>query len=244
MQCNNMGFGTYKLYDKTFDMVTEALSYGYKYIDTASLYKNEDQVGRAIKDSNVAREDVFIITKIHVRDIKKGNIRAATTSALNKLGTYIDLLLLHNVTNNYIWAWHEIQRVCDGTNVKKVGVSNFDILQLEQLEPKPEYNQIEISPFFNRKDLVNYCRENNITIISHSIMAQGNKLADPKLVEVAKKNDMTPAQILVNWTVAQGFITLISTSNKNHLIDDLIIKPGMELSELDDIDMDFKEYHY
>ena len=225
-----LGLGTYMLRNKSYKMVLAALKAGYRHIDTAKLYGNESDVGQAIKDSGVPREEIFITTKIMRHDIKN-RLKEAVESALNALDTYIDLLLLHVPTSNSVEAWSVLQDF-KGDRVRELGVSNFSISDLEVLSPKPWCNQIELSPFLQRRPLVNYCKRNSIRIIAHSSLV---KLDDYVIQEIGKMNRCTPAQVLLSWARIKGYHVIPRTSDKKHLIENMKFV-ALEYSDMYELD--------
>ena len=230
------GIGTYRLNKETaYTMVKRALDLGYRHIDTAKLYKNEESVGRAIRDSGVPRNDIFLTTKIDMMDIRKLKIIEATERSLSLLGTHIDLLLLHKVTDNYVEAWNLLNETHKlmGDRIKNIGVSNFRENELASLDPLPKYNQIELSPFLTRESLVEFCREQDIHVIAHSSLAKGEKFDNPTLNEIAEKYSATPAQIMLSWGYQKNYTIIPRTSCEHHL------KENMKIIEItnDDINI-------
>lgn len=211
-----LGFGTYQLGDATQEMCLRALDVGYRHIDTANLYRNEAAVAAAIEASGIPRSQIFVTTKIHVRDVLANRVTEAAQCALDLLGQ-IDLLLLHAATPNAVEAWSTLREI-GSPEIREIGVSNFDISQLESLAPHlPAYNQVEITPFWPRRRLGGYCREQNIGVIAHSSLTKGRRLDHSVLLSIAQKHDATPSQVLLAWGLAQGFAVLPRTSNPAHL---------------------------
>ncbi len=211
-----LGFGTYQLGDTTQEMCLRALELGYRHIDTANLYRNEAAVAAAIEESGIPRSEIFVTTKIHVRDIVLGQVADAAQRALDIFGQ-IDLLLLHAPTPNAVQAWSALREV-NAPAIREIGVSNFNITFLEALAPHlPAYNQIEITPFWPRRDLADYCRRRHIGVIAHSSLTKARRLNHPMLIRVGLEHDATPAQVLLAWGLAKGFAVLPRTSNPAHL---------------------------
>lgn len=217
-----LGLGTYRLGARTYEVCRAALDLGYRHIDTAVLYENEDAVARAVARSGIAREEIFVVTKIHVRDIRaEGRILPAARESLERLGR-IDLLLLHAPVGDWRRRWEELQEAATWHDVGAVGVSNFDRAQLESLAaPLPSWNQIEASPFLPRRELAAWCREKGIALVAHSPLTKRARLGDAVLNEVAARRGVTPAQVLTAWSLAQGFAVLPRTSNLQHLAENL-----------------------
>lgn len=242
----SIGFGTYKLDSKTaYHMVRLALSKGYRTIDTATLYNNEEAVGKAVNLSGIERKEIFLITKVQKSDIMNNRIKQAVLASIQKLGK-IDLVLLHVPTLNYIQAWRVLQEIKQWPCIGDVGVSNFDINMLQNLYPKPKYNQIEITPFYTRNVLVDYCKLHNITILAHTPLTKGIKLGHSVLHDIASKYDITPAQVMISWSVQQGFIPLVRTSNYDHLLEnrETVKLDDEDISILNGLDEHFMTHKY
>lgn len=227
-----LGLGTYRLKNNiAYNITLEALKNGYRHIDTAKLYNNENEIGRAIKDSNINRKEIFITTKVWIKDIENDNIIDAILTSLEKLQTdYIDMVLLHAPLDDKITtSWNTMENIYLGNvdilknKVRFIGVSNYDINHLEKIinkcKIKPFVNQIEVSPYLNRNELINYCNSNNINIVAHSSLVKGEKFNDSKLIEMANKLNISPAILLLSWGVSQGLKVIPRTSNTEHLLE-------------------------
>ena len=212
-----IGLGTYRLGEKTVSVCLKALEIGYRHIDTASLYRNEKQVAEAIERSGFSREEIFVTSKIKVKDIKSGHLETAISKSLKNLKS-IDLLLLHAPTENLVDAWKQMLKISHWKEIGEIGVSNFDICHLQNLEFQlPKWNQIEISPYLQRSNLVGYCQQNNIQLVAHSPLVKGRKLLCDRLFSIAQSIQVSPAQLLIAWSLAKGFIVLPRSSNLIHL---------------------------
>lgn len=233
-----IGFGTYKLTpDVAYNMVRKALQLGYRHIDTATLYKNEEAVGRAIRDSGISRSEIFLTTKIQVKDMKKGKIEEAIKASLEKL-YWIDMLVLHAPTEHFVDDWNKLCKLKEKyPSVHKIGVSNFDICHLEKLPILPVYNQIELSPFLLRSNLITYCQKNHITIVSHSPLTKGEKLDHPLLQKIAMKYGIHPAQVMISWAMMKKYIPIFRTSNEKHLEQNrnIVTLSSEDMLELDNV---------
>jgi diketogulonate reductase-like aldo/keto reductase len=247
------GFGTYKLKETCYVNVKDFMSLKDKIndekilIDTASLYSNEKYVGQAIRDSGICRTKMFICTKVQIGEILKGRVGILrdVRSSLRKLGTHIDLLVLHAPTSDdksLCENWKLLEELYYGEipefkgKIMNIGVSNYDIKHLKAIlsdcRVKPYSNQIEISPFWTRTSLVDYCEKNKIHVIAHSSLTKGQKFADPTLVDVAQKYKKSPAQILLRWATQRGFTVIPRTTNYEHMVENLNID-----FSLDSVDM-------
>ncbi len=212
-----IGLGTYKLGEETLFACLKALEIGYRHLDTASLYRNEKQVAEAIKRSLIKREEIFVTSKIHLKDIKSGKLKTAVCKSLDNLNS-INLLLLHAPTENLVEAWQQMLEISQWQEIGEVGVSNFDVCHLQKLEFQlPKWNQIEVSPYLQRLDLVQYCQQNKIQIVAHSPLVKGRKLLDDKLKSIAKNINITTSQLLIAWSLAKNYIVLPRSSNLIHL---------------------------
>lgn len=232
-----LGFGTWKLTgQEAYDAVLEALKIGYRHIDTAAVYGNEEEVGRAIKDSEVPRSDLFITTKLWNDD--HGQVNEAFQTSLKKLGLdYVDLYLMHWPVETRLKSYKIMEEFYKDSRAKAIGVSNFTVRHLEELltqtDITPAVNQVEFNPFLNQTDLLIYCRDNSIAIEAYSPLTHANKLNDEKLVALAKKYNKSPAQILLRWAVQQQIIAIPKSSNPKR------IKENFEIFdfEIDEEDM-------
>ena len=218
-----IGLGTYRLGKETIFACLKALEIGYRHIDTAALYRNEKQVAEAIAQSGLKREEVFVTSKIKVKDIKSGNLNAAVCRSLDSLKR-IDLLLLHAPTENAIDAWKQMLEIAQWEEIGEVGVSNFDVCHLRSLEFQqrdrlrmPKWNQIEVTPYLQRPNLIRYCQQNKIQIVAHSPLTKGKKLLDDNWRSLARSLQITPSQLLIAWSLAKGYIVLPRSSKLIHL---------------------------
>lgn len=213
-------FGTYKLLpDVAQVMVKEAISAGIKHIDTAQLYNNEEQV------YNVTKEypDVQLTTKIHRRLIRQADRdnRAIENSVEIKPTT----VLLHSPEKNYQIAWSQLCRLSN--RGISVGVSNFSVEQLKQLTTrKPDINQIEVTPFNLCLETVKFCKNNYIRIEAHSALTRTGLFG----LKVFNERDLTPAQLLIQWSLDHGYSPIFSTSNVDHLNEIAGLRVGLDRS--------------
>lgn len=246
-----IGLGTYKLDGETaYKIVKRGLELGYRLIDTAQLYKNEEAVGRAIRKSQVDRGDLVVITKVWLTSIKSGRdgIIESVSNSLNRLNVgYIDVLLLHGpVEDKIIESWRAIEDIYLGRvhgledKVKSIGVSNYGIDDLGPVltncQIGPKYNQIELSPFCRRDELVEYCGLNDVIIMAHSSLTKG-KMFDHHIIKaICLKHECQPTKVLINWALIKGYIILPRTSNINHLEDNFDNKIMLDKDDMDQLD--------
>jgi diketogulonate reductase-like aldo/keto reductase len=212
-----IGLGVYKTEngEETQESIANAIKAGYRHIDTAQIYMNEEDVGIAVKKCGVPREEIFVTTKLWVSKHNFDDGVKAIQVSLEKLQMdYVDLLLVHSPfgVEGRMESWRALEEAKNRGWAKHIGVSNYGKHHIEALLKectiKPVVNQIEISPYLQRKELVEYCTLNNIVIEAYSPLTKGQKLSDPKLVEVATKLKVTPAQILIRWNVQKGYVAL------------------------------------
>ena len=211
-----MGLGVYKNVDETEleTAVTSALEYGYRHIDTAKVYRNEKGVGRAIKDSGVPREEIFVTTKVWNTDQGYDNTLKAFDKSLEDLDMdYIDLYLIHwPMPGTYVDTWKALEKLYKDGKVRAIGVSNFNPHHLQDLfnecEIKPMLNQVEYHPHLAQPELKAFCKEHDILLEAWSPLKRGRMFDEPVLVELAEKYGKTPAQIILRWDVETGVSTI------------------------------------
>lgn len=218
-----IGLGTYNLYDELCtEIVKNAINIGYSLIDTAQLYKNHTFIKDGINLSNKTRDDIFITSKVHNRNIIKKRIPESIDLIKKELETdYIDLILLHNPTKNYIEGWQELIRCQNHFNIKYIGTSNFNVSNIEEIEKItgiiPSLNQIEYNIFNQQNELVNYLNEKNILIQSHTGLTRKTKIYDQQLNNLSIKYTMSPI-FMMNKFILQNNIGIIpKTTNIDHL---------------------------
>ncbi len=195
--------------------VSEALKAGYRLIDTAAIYGNEEGVGKAIAESGIPREELFITTKLWNDDQGHEAVSVAFNKSLDKLGLeYVDLYLLHwPVTGKYKASWQELEKLYADGQIRAIGVSNFKPHHLEELlkEAKtvPAVNQIELHPLMSQQETRKFCDEKGIKVESWSpLMQAGKLLEDPLINKLASKHNKEPAQIVLRWHIQSGLIVI------------------------------------
>ncbi|KAI9208206.1 putative reductase [Polychytrium aggregatum] len=225
-----IGLGVYLANgNEAYQAVLTALKHGYRHIDTASFYRNEAEVGRAIHDSGLPREDVFITTKVWNSDQGYENTLAACESSLNKLGTtFIDLYLIHApVPETRKETYRALEKLVEERKVRSIGISNYNIHHIEELKTyakiMPAVNQIELSPYLQRRSLVQYCQDNGIVLEAYSPLTRGEKLNDPPLVRIAQQHGKTTAQVLIKWCLKKGYVTLPKSVNESRIIQNFTV---------------------
>ena len=194
--------------------VEYALKIGYRHIDTARIYNNESDVGAALRNRGINREDVFITTKLWNSDHGYETALKACDASLKRLGLkYLDLYLIHwpvpEIRNE---SWRALAQLLKDGKCRSIGVSNYTIQHLTELledaEVVPMVNQVEFSPFLYQKQLLEYCEKNKIQLEAYSPLTQGQKLNDPRIQQIAKKHNKTPAQVLIRWSLQHNLVTI------------------------------------
>ena len=202
--------------DVTVNAVRSALEEGYRHIDTASIYRNEQSVGQAIRQSDVRRSKIFVTTKIWNRDQGYESTFQACSKSLQRLDLdYIDLYLIHWPVKDFSQdTWLAMERLLDEGRCRAIGVSNYTVKHLRPLlahtSRVPAVNQIELSPYNygSRRDVIELCRSNGIAVGAYSPLTKGTRLADPKLMAIAAQYQKTPAQVLIRWGIQHEFIEI------------------------------------
>ena len=243
-----VGLGTWKSEpgDSTYNAVLDSIRAGYRHIDTARAYDNESDVGRAVKDTEVPREDLFITTKLWNKDQGYETALEACEKSLARLDCeYIDLYLIHwplKGKRNDSWrAFIELQEkgIC-----KSIGVSNFTIDNLKELESKygvlPAVNQVEFHPYHYQKELLVFCNSKNIIIEAYSPLVHAKRMDEPRLVTISDELGKTPAQVLIRWAMQRGMVVLPKSVNEDRIIENFSVF-DFEMSDsvmkrLDDLD--------
>jgi diketogulonate reductase-like aldo/keto reductase len=224
-----MGFGTWTLKGKgATNAVQWAIKEGYRLIDTASFYNNEEEVGAAIAQSDVPREDLFITTKVWDSEQGYNKTFKAFERSIEKLKlNYLDLYLIHWPRDKFLETWKAMTELYQEGKIKAIGVSNFTIQHLKELlshfDIVPTVNQVEFHPFLNQKKLLEFCREHNIRLEAYSPLAKGRKFSHTKLQEISDKYDKSAAQIMLRWGVQHGIIEIPRSSNKTHIAENVDI---------------------
>ena len=220
-----LGLGVARMAEgaETEQSVLWALEAGYRLIDTAKIYGNEASVGRAVRKSGIAREEIFVTTKLWPSEFFR--VRAALQKSLDKLGlAYIDLYLIHwPVPLVRSGIWKDFEKIYAAGLVRSIGVSNYGVKQLEALaaaaDIPPAVNQVLFHPFSYKKALLDYCKSKNIALEAYSPLARGRKLNDPVIAQLAGKYVKAPAQIMIRWSLQHGLIPIPKSSNKKRIFE-------------------------
>ncbi|KHD84121.1 aldo/keto reductase [Heyndrickxia ginsengihumi] len=225
VQIPYVGLGVYKMEDKREAMqsVLYALQSGYRLIDTASFYQNEDSVGEAIKQSSIPREELFITTKVWNDEQGYDSTLKAFERSLKQLNMdYIDLYLIHwPRPDTYLETWKALERLYDEGVVKAIGVSNFKEHHLETLfahaNEKPVINQVELHPYLTQKPLIRFCTEHEIAIEAWSPIARGRLLNHELITQLAEKYEKSPAQIILRWHLQNDVIIIPKSVHESRI---------------------------
>lgn len=216
-----IGLGVWKIDNSKVSQVVEwALKAGYRHIDTATAYQNEEGVGQGIRLSGVPRQEIFVTTKIIIYDYFRPE--EAIETSLNKLKLdYVDLYLIHRPFLGWKNAWRALEKIYQSGRARSIGVSNFGIHELEALKKMgglmPMVNQVELSPFLNRQKLVEYCQSHGIIVEAYSPLTRGRRLDNQTVIDLAKKYHQSAAQIMIRWGLQHGLVMLPKSENKKHL---------------------------
>jgi diketogulonate reductase-like aldo/keto reductase len=207
--------------------VRAALDVGYRSIDTAAFYRNEKSVGKAIRDSGVPREDIFVATKVWNTDQGYDKTLKAFDESRKELQfDYVDLYLIHwpvPAKGLYKETWRALEKLYEAGLVRAIGVSNFKPHHLEDVladcEVKPMLNQIELHPLLTQEETRRYCAEHQIQVEAWSPLMAGQALTHPTIVEVSKKYERTPAQIMIRWDLQHGIVTIPKSSKPQRILE-------------------------
>ena len=222
-----LGLGVYKATEdeELKQAISSAVSWGYRLIDTASFYKNEEGVGKGIQALNLPREDLFVTTKIWNTAQRIGDIEDSFNRSLERLALdYVDLYLIHwPVPGCFGNTWKAMEKLQEQGKVRSIGVSNFGIQDLELLKTVsdviPAVNQVEFHPLFNHPELKAYCEENGIALQAYAPLARGAYLKSPLMIEIGKSHQKSPAQVGLRWLVQQGIAVIPKSIHEERLAE-------------------------
>jgi len=226
-----LGFGTFMLRDELCkNSVSEAISLGYRLIDTATVYGNEKAVGEGIKQSGIDRKELFITSKVWIKDPAYENVMKEFQISLDKLDTdYMDLYLIHRPRGNFKDTWKAMEELYEAGKIRAIGISNFEPNQLEELKSYakilPTVNQIESHAFFQQDAALQNLTEHHVQMEAWAPFAEGRNglFTNEVLASIGKKYNKTNAQVSLRWHFQRGVVAIPRTSKKEHMIENLDI---------------------
>ncbi len=239
-----LGLGVWQVANgrETENAVRWALELGYRHIDTAQAYGNEESVGKALRDSGVPREEVFITTKFFPRH---RDPVAAAEDSLRRLGIeQIDLYIIHWPEGGPTWAWSGMEQAREQGRVRSIGISNFSTKELDEVlgaaTTKPVVNQVQFSPFEYRRALLESCEQHGVVLEAYSPLGTGRHLDDRTIVEIAERHGRTPAQILIRWAIQRGTVVIPKSTHRERIEENARVfdfeLSAEDMSELDRLD--------
>jgi diketogulonate reductase-like aldo/keto reductase len=247
------GLGTFRSPEgqPTRDAVRWALEAGYRHVDTAAVYGNEEDVGAVIREHGIPRNELWVTTKLARTDHGYDAARRAFDRSLQRLGLeYVDLYLIH-------WpgggpraeSWRALEEIHRGGRARAIGVSNYMVAHLQELLDRgrvvPAVNQLELHPFNyrSRGDVVDFCRRHAIAVEGYSPLAKARRLNDPTVRSIAEDHDRTPAQVLIRWALQHRIITIPKSNHRDRIRENARVfdfqMSEAEMQSLDALDEDF-----
>jgi 2,5-diketo-D-gluconate reductase A len=237
-----LGFGVFQIKpEDTVKATTSALEIGYRHIDTAQMYGNEREVGLAVRESGIPREDVFVTSKLNNNRLERDDILRAFDQTMTDLGfDYLDLFLIHwplPAVADYVARWKVMEEIYASGRVKAIGVSNFHPNHLRNLfgasEIKPAVNQIEVSPYLAQDELRAFDADHEIVTEAWSPIARGKVADDPVIGRIAERLGRSPAQVTLRWHIQRGDVVFPKSVTRSRIEENFAIFDF----ELDDADM-------
>ncbi|MHC5373137.1 aldo/keto reductase [Enterococcus sp. LJL120] len=236
-----LGFGVFQIPDlkESEAIVSAALTAGYRLIDTAATYLNEEAVGKAIAKSAIPREEIFVTTKLWLQDAGYEATKKAFQTSLDKLGLdYVDLYLIHVPFNDYYGSWRAMEELYKAGKIRAIGVSNFSEDRLVDLimnsEIKPAVNQIEIHPLRQQRRALEVMKEYDVQAEAWAPFAEGNGniFQNDTLIKIAEKYDKSPAQVMLRWQLQRGTVVIPKSANVQRMQQNIDVF-DFELSSAD-----------
>jgi 2,5-diketo-D-gluconate reductase A len=239
-----LGLGVWQVPDgpECVDAVRAALELGYRHIDTAQAYGNEESVGRALRDASIEREEIFLTTKFFPAHKDPA---AEAEKSLKRLGVdYVDLYIIHWPQGGATWAWPGMEEAKQRGSARSIGVSNFSVSELEQLgavaDLAPVVNQVQFSPFEYRRALLEACRQRDIALEAYSPLGTGRHLSQETVIGIAERLERTPAQVLLRWCVQHGLPVIPKSTRRERIEENAQIfdftLSDEQMAELDELD--------
>ena len=239
-----LGLGVWQVPDgpECEEAVLAALAVGYRHIDTAQAYGNEESVGRALREGSVPRDQVFITTKFYPRHKDPA---AEAERSLERLGVdQVDLYIIHWPAGGPTWAWPGMQKAHEQGFARSIGVSNFDVRELgdlmEAADVPPVVNQVQFSPMKARRSLLDACEERGVVLEAYSPLGTGRHLSDERVRQIAERTGRTPAQVLLRWCLERNVPVIPKSTHRDRIeenaqIFDFSLSPD-DMAELDGLD--------
>jgi diketogulonate reductase-like aldo/keto reductase len=219
-----------------------ALELGYRHIDTAQAYGNEESVGRALRDSGVPREEIFLTTKFYPAH---EDPEAEAQQSLRRLGVdQVDLYIVHWPQGGPTWAWPGMERAQKRGYARSIGVSNYSVDELDEVlavaGSQPVVDQVQFSPFEYRRKLLQACKERDVALEAYSPLGTGQHLRDPIVTQIAERNGRTPAQVLLRWCLQRGAVVIPKSTHRERIeengkVFDFTLSDG-DMAALDALD--------
>jgi diketogulonate reductase-like aldo/keto reductase len=230
---------------EAYRAVLDAIAIGYRHVDTAKIYGNEDDVGRAVRESGVPRDQLFVTTKLWNADHGYDKALHACEQSLKRLGLdYVDLYLIHWPEPKRHDSWRALVKLQAEGKCRAIGVSNFTTRHLDELarasDVVPQVNQVEFHPFLHQTELLAHCRARGIQLEAYSPLARAKRISHPEIVRVAKKLGRTPAQVMIRWALQHEVIAIPKSTRRERIeenarVFDFTIAPD-DVAALDALD--------
>ena len=252
VNCPAVGIGTFMLSPaEAENSVREALKMGYRLVDTANAYVNERAVGRGMKESGVAREEIFLSTKLWPSEYENEN---AVDETLERLGVdYADLLYIHQPAGNWMAGYRQLEKAYKEGKAKSIGISNFEGEYIEELQTRweiiPQFIQVEAHPYFTQQELRRTLDQYAIRLMSWYPLGHGDKslINESVFAKIGQKYGKTPAQVILRWHTQMGFVVIPGSKNVDHIRDNLDILDFRlteeEMTEIAKLDKGERYYH-
>ena len=249
-----LGFGVYQIpKEETKEVVISAIKAGYRHIDTAQAYLNEAEVGEAIQNCGVSREELFVTTKVWVENVSYDKAKESILDSLQRMQLdYLDLVLIHQPYNDVYGAWRAMCELKKEGKIRSIGVSNFNYDKLINLGvftgEMPAVNQIELNPFHQQKEKVEILKDENVALEAWAPFAEGrnNIFSNPVLEKIAKKHNKSVAQVIIRYFVEQNIVVLAKSTKPVRMKENLdVFDFTLDLTDKEEIvALDLKESQF
>ena len=240
-----LGLGVWQIPNgpECVNAVRWALELGYRHIDTAQAYGNEESVGRALRESGIARDEVFVTTKFYPG--RRGDPVAQAEASLRRLGVdYVDLYIVHWPAGGSTWAWPGMEGARERGYARSIGVSNFDVSELREVlataNVPPAVNQVQFSPYEYRKGLLDACERSGVVLEAYSPLGRGLHLASETVTRIAERLGRTPAQVLIRWCIQREIPAIPKSTHRERIAENGQVfdfeLTDEDMSQLDELD--------